>query len=95
MAKDAPSMVKNKMRRCFQAVIEPHPSKSDIDSLWEYFDSSCAYCGVKIDRGSRTGHVDHVVSSAAGGSNDIHMSKNFVHDVLARKVVYDVVALNR
>lgn len=72
MAKDTPSMAKNKMRRCFQAIIDPHPSKSEIDSLWEYFDSSCAYCGVEIDRSSRTGHVDHAVSSATGGSNDIH-----------------------
>jgi len=72
MAKDTPSMAKNKMRRCLQAIIDPHPSKSEIDCLWEYFDASCAYCGAKIDRGSRTGHVDHVVSSAAGGSNDIH-----------------------
>ena len=65
-------MAKNKMRRCFQAIIDPHPSKSKINSLWEYFHSSCAYCGVEIERDSRSGHIDHVVSSATGGSNDIH-----------------------
>jgi len=72
MAKDTPSMAKNKMRRCCQAIIDPYPSKSEIDRLWQYFQASCAYCGVLIERDSRSGHLDHVVSSATGGSNDIH-----------------------
>ena len=72
MAKNTPSMAKNMIRRSLLAVIDPHPSKSEIDQLWKYFQSSCAYCGIEILRESRTGHLDHVVSSAMGGSNSIY-----------------------
>ena len=72
MAKDTPSMAKNKMKRCFKAILDPHPSKKEIDSLWVYFSSCCAYCGKEIDRSSRTGHIDHVLSSAEGGTNSIY-----------------------
>jgi 5-methylcytosine-specific restriction endonuclease McrA len=72
MAKDTPSMAKNKMRRSLLAIVDPHPSPTEIDLLWSYFQSCCAYCGVTITRDSRTGHVDHVVSSALGGSNCIY-----------------------
>ena len=71
-AKDTPSMAKNKIRRSLVAILDPHPSAKETDELWLYFGSSCAYCGVLIERTSRTGHLDHLVSSALGGSNDIH-----------------------
>lgn len=72
MAKDTPSMAKNKMRRCFAAILDPHPSGAEVEELWNYFQSSCAYCGIPLARTSRTGHLDHIVSSAMGGSNGIH-----------------------
>ncbi|WP_394562178.1 HNH endonuclease [Aquipseudomonas alcaligenes] len=72
MAKNTPSMAKNMIKRSLLAVIDPYPSKAEIDLLWKYFQSSCAYCGVEISRESRTGHMDHVVSSALGGSNSIY-----------------------
>ncbi len=72
MAKNTPSMAKNMIRRSLLAIIDPYPSKAEIDLLWHYFQSSCAYCGVEIPRESRTGHMDHVVSSALGGSNSIY-----------------------
>lgn len=71
-AKDTPSMAKNRIRRSLLAVIDPHPSRVEIDGLWNYFQSACAYCGIVISRETRTGHLDHVVSSALGGSNCIH-----------------------
>jgi hypothetical protein len=71
-AKDTPSMAKNKIRRSLAAILDPHPSAKEVDELWKYFKETCAYCGVLIDRKSRTGHIDHLVSSALGGSNDIH-----------------------
>lgn len=71
-AKDTPSMAKNKIKRSLLAIIDPHPTPSEINELWAYFQSSCAYCSVEIARDSRTGHVDHVISSAFGGSNCIH-----------------------
>lgn len=72
MAKDTPSMAKNKIKRSLWAIYDPHPKKGEVDSLWAYFDSKCAYCGVEIERKSRTGHVDHLIPSAEGGSNNIH-----------------------
>lgn len=72
MSKDTPSMAKNKMKRSLVAIYDPHPSKMEIDGLWEYFNSCCAYCDKPIDRASRTGHVDHLVPSSEGGSNNIH-----------------------
>ena len=71
-AKDTPSMAKNKIRRSLLAIIDPHPTPAEINELWVYFQSSCAYCGMAIARDSRTGHMDHVVSSAFGGSNCVH-----------------------
>lgn len=71
-AKDTPSMAKNKIRRSLLAIIDPHPSRLAVDGLWKYFQSSCAYCGIAIARDARNGHLDHVVSSALGGSNCIH-----------------------
>jgi len=70
--KDMPSMAKNKMRRCFAAILDPHPTKSEVQKLWEYFSSCCAYCGIAIELSSRTGHIDHAVSSSGGGGNGIH-----------------------
>lgn len=72
MAKDTPSMAKNKMRRCLLAILDPHPSPAEISELWTYFQSSCAYCGIPLDRSIRAGHLDHIVSTAVGGSNGIH-----------------------
>ena len=65
-------MAKNKMRRCFAAILDPHPTKSEVKKLWEYFSSRCAYCGITIELLSRTGHIDHAVSSSSGGGNGIH-----------------------
>lgn len=72
MSKDTPSMAKNKIRRSLVAILDPHPTGAEIEKLWAYFGSTCAYCGVSIQRGSRTGHLDHVLSSAQSGCNDVH-----------------------
>jgi hypothetical protein len=71
-AKDTPSMAKNRIKRALIAIIDPHPSRAEIDGLWSYFQSACAYCGTVISRETRTGYLDHVVSAALGGSNCIH-----------------------
>ncbi len=72
MAKDTPSMAKNKIRRSLAAILDPHPSAKEVERLWAYFGSSCAYCGLELLRESRIGHLDHVSASAFGGSNSIH-----------------------
>ncbi len=72
MQKDTASMAKNKIKRSLNAICDPHPTKSEENTLWEYFDEQCAYCGKPIERNSRTGHLDHLISSAEGGSNSIY-----------------------
>jgi hypothetical protein len=72
MAKNTPSMAKNQMRRCLQAIIDPHPNDAEVSALWAYFQSACAYCGLLLTRGKRDGHVDHVVPHSSGGSNSIY-----------------------
>ena len=72
MAKDTPSMAKNKIKRSLVAVYDPPPTKKEIDGLWEYFNSCCVYCNQHIERSSRTGHLDHMLAASEGGSNSIH-----------------------
>jgi len=72
MAKDTPSIAKNKIKRSLRAIIDPLPSRKEILSLWEYFKNSCAYCNVKIDPDSRLGHLDHVIAQSDGGNNSIY-----------------------
>lgn len=72
MAKDTPSMAKNKIRRSLGAICDPHPSKAEENALWDYFDSQCAYCGTAIERASRTGHLDHLIPTSEGGTNSIY-----------------------
>ena len=71
MPKDTPSMAKNKIKRALGAILDPHPSAMEKTMLWEYFDNACAYCGLVMERNARTGHLDHVVSTADGGNNSI------------------------
>jgi hypothetical protein len=67
-----PSTAKNHMRRTLWALLNPMPSSTEIDELWQYFESRCAYCGMRLDRRARGGHLDHIVSSSAGGTNEIY-----------------------
>ena len=71
MAKDTPSMAKNKIKRSLGAILDPHPSAKEVTILWDYFENSCVYCGLKMERKSRIGHLDHVVAQAYGGNNSI------------------------
>jgi 5-methylcytosine-specific restriction endonuclease McrA len=71
MAKNSPSKAKNQMRRSLQAILDPHPTREGLAELWRFFESKCAYCGLVLDKVSRAGHVDHVVSYSSGGTNCI------------------------
>ncbi|ENX4858836.1 TPA: hypothetical protein I7295_23755 [Vibrio parahaemolyticus] len=71
MAKDTPSMAKNKIKRSLGAIIDPHPTEREKTMLWEYFNNSCAYCGLTMERKSRLGHLDHVIPTSEGGNNSI------------------------
>ena len=68
MPRMTPSFAKNIIRRTLRAVLDPEPPSHEIDRLWEYFDSACAYCDQKLNRYNREGDIDHLI---AGGTNNI------------------------
>ena len=65
------SQARNAIKKCFKTILDPKPTEAQVDFLWKYFDSSCAYCGKRIERESRTGHKDHLVAQADGGLNGL------------------------
>lgn len=65
-------MTKNKIKRCLSAILDPLPSAIEIDQIWDYFDSFCAYCNIELERANRDAHLDHVVPSSKGGSNSVY-----------------------
>jgi hypothetical protein len=60
------SQAKNRMRRTVAEILDATPS--DLAPLWAHFESSCAYCGRRLDRSRREGHVDH---AEPGGGNHL------------------------
>ncbi len=68
MPKYTPGLAKNHIRRALRTVVDPEPSAAEITTLWEYFNSVCAYCASSLDRTKREGDIDHLV---AGGTNHI------------------------
>ena len=67
-----PSAAKNAIRRALRDLVDPQLSDYQKDCVWEYFESSCAYCGTGLARADRKGHLDHLLSSSLGGLN--HMA---------------------
>lgn len=65
-------MAKNFIGRSLHGIIDPYPSIQEIEMLWEYFTSQCAYCGKKLDRESRYGHIDHLLNLDSLNYNNIH-----------------------
>ncbi len=68
-------MARNAIRRALRGVLDRYPTPGTVAELWDHFDASCAYCGDPLERELREGHADHLVATAAGGTN--HPS-NFV-----------------
>lgn len=72
MPKMTAGYAKNTMRRALRAIVDPEPSEREISSLWDYYKSSCAYCGRGLKKEGREGHIDHLISiTAKNGTNDI------------------------
>jgi hypothetical protein len=63
------STAKNVVRRCLQTIIDPALSKNEVNRLWEYFQSKCAYCGKPVAR--REAHKDHLIPFHNGGGSDL------------------------
>ena len=69
MPAPTPGYVKNIIRRSLREIIDPSPIRKDEQIIWEFFNSKCAYCGKKLLKGHKEGHVDHLVSASCGGAN--------------------------
>lgn len=57
MASTSVSVAKNGMARAVDSILDPWPSRKD--PIWGFFASSCAYCGLKLVKAARLGHIDH------------------------------------
>src|SRR5438105_15521007 len=66
-----PSQVKNIIRRGLRSLVDAELDSLQSSQVWTFFGSMCAYCGVLLDKNKREGHLDHLVSSSAGGSNHL------------------------
>lgn len=62
---------KNIIRRALRELVDHSPSKGEITLLWEFFGSSCAYCGTHLSRKNKDGHIDHLVAASVGGANHV------------------------
>ena len=63
--------VKNIVRRGLSELVDPSPTKKDEDSIWRYFESTCAYCGTSLKRALGEGRIDHPEPASKGGANSI------------------------
>ena len=51
------AQARNLMRRSILEIVDPGPAS--IDTLWDFFESRCAYCDIQLVRGERDAHTDH------------------------------------
>lgn len=64
-------MAKNSIRRALREMVDRSPSSREITTVWEFFKNSCAYCGKRLKREQKEGHLDHLIADAKGGLNHI------------------------
>lgn len=67
----SPSQAKNMIVKALRGIVDRPPSSRQVAALWSFFDSKCCYCGTPIERSSRRGHRDHLLSASEGGTNDL------------------------
>lgn len=69
MPSHTPSQVKRAIRFSLRALLDPEPTNAQREAVKRHFEFSCAFCGVGLK--DVRGHLDHLVSVAAGGTNHI------------------------
>ena len=69
MGKQTPSQAKNTIRRSLFELVSPSPTDVEKEEIWRYFKEECAYCGRKISKDERKGHLDHIIAISRGGTN--------------------------
>jgi hypothetical protein len=72
MAATSVSAAKNRMARAVESILDPWPASTD--PIWDFFGSECAYCGVKLVKGERLGHIDHVTPRAGNHMGNLVLS---------------------
>lgn len=72
MGKQSSSQAKNTIKRSLFELISKSPTEKQKQQIWTYFGNKCAYCGIKLIREERKGHLDHIVPSADGGGNGMY-----------------------
>jgi hypothetical protein len=70
-----PPQARNSIKKALYGLLDKPLKEYQLDELWQFFDSRCAYCCESLDRARREGHADHLVSVSLGGANSI---SNFV-----------------
>ena len=63
--------VKNMICRALRGVVDPEPTGSQLDELWRYFGSECAYCGRQVQKKNKSAHIDHLTPASKKGRNHI------------------------
>ena len=71
MPEPTPGYVKNMIRRSLREIIDPSPIKEDVEKIWKFFDSKCAYCGKPLRKFQKEAHIDHLFPASLGGPNHI------------------------
>ena len=74
--KDSPSQAIGHIRAGLKAIVDPHPSASELTQMWEFFQNhdgrcQCAFCDEAIVPGTSEAHRDHLLSRKHGGLNHI------------------------
>lgn len=68
MGRIGPAQARNAIKRALYGILYPYPSKAQINRVWEFFESHCAYCGKLLNRDRREGHLDHLTSVTRNAS---------------------------
>jgi hypothetical protein len=63
--------VKNIIKRGLSELVDPSPAKGNHTSIWQHFNSSCAYCGAVLSRAAKNGRIDHLLAASKEGGNSI------------------------
>jgi len=71
MPAPTPGYVKNMIRRSLREIIDPSPTKDDVEKIWRFFDSKCTYCGKPLNKLKKEGHIDHLFPASLDGPNHI------------------------
>jgi len=71
MPRVTPSMAKNTIKRSLRSIVDRELSATEKSAIWNHFSSQCAYCGKKLSRDGREGHIDHLIPTTSGGTNHI------------------------